>query len=47
MTKKRKAKLEASLALLERVEQRLIGQGKQLSKAFYAMKEDVLNELAA
>ena len=47
MTKKRRMKLEASLAKLESVEQELLGEGKQLSMAFYAMKNRVLNELEA
>jgi hypothetical protein len=47
MTKKRKQKLEASLARLEGIEQELLSQGKRLSKAFYAMKNGVLKELEA
>ena len=47
MTKKRRMKLEASLAKLESVEQELLAEGKQLSMAFYAMKNDVLEQLAA
>jgi hypothetical protein len=47
MTKKRKMKLESELARLEEIEQELLGQGKRLSKTFYAMKNDVLEELEA
>ena len=47
MTKKRKLKLESALAKLESVEQELLGEGKQLSMAFYAMKNRVLKELEA
>ena len=47
MTKKRRMKLEASLAKLESVEQELLAEGKQLSQTFYAMKNDVLEQLAA
>lgn len=47
MTKKRRMKLESALAKLESVEQELLSQGKRLSKTFYAMKNDVLEELAA
>lgn len=47
MTKKRRMKLEATLARMNELEQRLLGQGKQMSVAFYAMKNDVLEQLAA
>ena len=47
MTKKRRMKLESALAQLESVEQELLGQGKRLYKTFYAMKNDVLEQLAA
>ncbi len=47
MTKKRKLKLQSELAKLESVEARLLSQGKKLSKTFYAMKNDVLEQLAA
>lgn len=47
MTKKRRMKLETSLARLESVEQELLSQGKRLSKTFYAMKNRVLKELEA
>ena len=40
-------KLEASLTRLESVEQELLGEGKQLSMAFFAMKNRVLRELEA
>jgi len=47
MTKKRKLKLQSELAYLTSIEQELLGQGKQLSKTFYAMKNRVLRDLAA
>lgn len=47
MTKKRKQKLEATLARMNELEQRLLSQGKRLSQTFYAMKNDVLEQLAA
>ncbi len=47
MTAKRRKKLEATLSFLMGVEQELTSQGKKLSKAFCAMKDDVLKELAA
>lgn len=47
MTKKRKLKLESELAYLTSIEQELLGQGKRLSQTFYAMKNDVLEQLAA
>ena len=40
-------KLESELAKLEGVEKRLTDQGKRLSQTFYAMKNDVLEQLAA
>ena len=47
MTKKRRMKLESELASLLGVEKRLTSQGKQLSMAYYAMKNRVLRELEA
>lgn len=40
-------KLESELASLLGVEKRLTSQGKQLSMAYYAMKNRVLRELEA
>lgn len=47
MTKKRKMKLESELASLLDVEKELLSEGKQLSMAYYAMKNRVLRELEA
>ena len=47
MTKKRRMKLESELAYLTSIEQELLSQGKKLSQTFYAMKNDVLERLAA
>lgn len=47
MTKKRRMKLESELAYLTSIEQELLGEGKQLSMTFHAMKDRVLKELEA
>lgn len=47
MTKKRKMKLESELARLEEIERELTSQGKKVSKTFIAMKQDLIDELAA
>lgn len=46
MTAKRRKKLNETLSFLMGIEQELTSQGKRLSRAFCAMKDDVINELA-
>jgi hypothetical protein len=47
MSTQRKQKLEAQLARLEEIERELTSQGKKVSKTFIAMKQDLIDELAA
>jgi hypothetical protein len=47
MTAKRRKKLNETLSFLMDIERELTSQGKRLSRAFCAMKDDVLKELAA